>query len=151
MQYQKFEKYDRRHCSPVDEGWKTLTSVLNFGVLKRIQTKHSLLNFILGFLSRYTSTTHWSGGRVSPCRPVQVIWQSLPKAIREDNRRIWLQNQWPSSWVCAQAQLGRVERASTNTGCFRVGGSRCGLTWGKRATTLAISAISTLAIFSLTY
>ena len=151
MQYQKFEKYDRRHCSPVDEGWKTLTSVLNFGVLKRIQTKHSLLNFILGFLSRYTSTTHWSGGRVSPCRPVQVIWQSLPKAIREDNRRIWLQNQWPSSWVCAQAQLGRVERASTNTGCFRVGGSRCELTWGKRATTLAISAISTLAIFSLTY
>ena len=24
----------------------------------------------------------------SPCRPVPVIWQSLPKAIREDNRRI---------------------------------------------------------------
>ena len=38
--------------SPVDEVWNTLTAVLNFGVLKRIQTPHSLLNFILGFLSR---------------------------------------------------------------------------------------------------
>ena len=38
--------------SPVDEVWNTLTAVLNFGVLKRIQTPHSLLNFILGFWSR---------------------------------------------------------------------------------------------------
>ena len=38
--------------SPVDEVWNTLTAVLNFGVLKRIQTPHSLLNFILGFRSR---------------------------------------------------------------------------------------------------
>ena len=36
-----------------------------------------------------------------------------------------LQNQWPSSWGSAQAQLGRVGRASTNTGRFRVCGSRC--------------------------
>ena len=35
--------------SPVDEVWNTLTAVLNFGVLKRIQTPRSLLNFILGF------------------------------------------------------------------------------------------------------
>ena len=55
-----------------------------------------------------------------------VIWQSLLKAVREDNQRIWLQNQWPSSWGRALAQLGRVGRASTNTGRFRVGGSRCG-------------------------
>ena len=54
----------------------------------------------------------------------QVIWQSLLKAIREDNRRIWLQNQWPSSWGSALAQLGRVGLASTNTGCCLVGGSR---------------------------
>ena len=40
------------YTSPVDEVWNTLTAVLNFGVLKRIQTPHSLLNFILGFLSR---------------------------------------------------------------------------------------------------
>ena len=38
--------------SPVDEVWNILFAVLNFGVLKRIQTPHSLLNFILGFQSR---------------------------------------------------------------------------------------------------
>ena len=27
--------------SPADEGWQRLTAVLNFGVLKRIQTLHS--------------------------------------------------------------------------------------------------------------
>ena len=36
--------------SPVDEVWNTLTTVLNFGILKR--TPHSLLNFILGFQSK---------------------------------------------------------------------------------------------------
>ena len=40
------------HVSPVDEGWNALFAVLNFGVLKRIQTPHSLMNFILGFRSR---------------------------------------------------------------------------------------------------
>ena len=38
--------------SPVDEVWKDYFAVLNFGFLKRIQTPHSLLNFILGFRSR---------------------------------------------------------------------------------------------------
>ena len=38
--------------SLVDEVWNTLTAVLDFGVLKRIQAPHSLLNFILGFRSR---------------------------------------------------------------------------------------------------
>ena len=38
--------------SPVDEVWKHYFAVLNFGFLKRIQTPHSLLNFILGFQSR---------------------------------------------------------------------------------------------------
>ena len=57
----------------------------------------------------------------SPCQPVQVIWQSLPKAIPEDNRRFWLKNQWPS----IAAQLGLVRWASTNTGCFLVCCSRC--------------------------
>ena len=61
---------------------------------------------------------------------MQVIWQSLQKAIREDNWRIWLQYQWPSSWGSAPAQLGLVGRASTNTGSFRVGSSRC---WPRQA------------------
>ena len=38
--------------SLVDERLKTLTAVLNFGVLKRNQTPQSLLNFILEFQSR---------------------------------------------------------------------------------------------------
>ena len=62
----------------------------------------------------------------SKCLPAPVVWQSLPRTIREENRRIWLQNQWPSSWGRAPAQLGRVGRASTNTGRFRVSCSRCG-------------------------
>ena len=48
----------------------------------------------------------------SPCQPLQAIWQSLPKVIWGDNRRIWLPNQWPSSRGSAPAQLGRVWRAS---------------------------------------
>ena len=39
-------------ASPVDKGWYQLTAVLNFGVLKRIQTSLSLFNFILGFWRR---------------------------------------------------------------------------------------------------
>ena len=38
--------------SLVSEGWYQLTSVLSFGVLKRIRIPYSLLNSILGFLSR---------------------------------------------------------------------------------------------------
>ena len=34
-----------------------------------------------------------------------AIWLSLPKAVPEDNRRFWLQKQWPSPYCCAQAQL----------------------------------------------
>ena len=42
----------------------------------------------------------------SKCDSLQAIWQSLPKAIPEDNRRLWLQNQRSSSWGSAPAQLG---------------------------------------------
>ena len=48
--------------------------------------------------------------------PLQVIWQSFPKIIPENNRRFWLQNQGLSSWGRALAQLGRVWGASINTG-----------------------------------
>ena len=60
----------------------------------------------------------------SKFEPLQVIWQSLPKAIPEDNWGFWLQNQWPSIRGRAPAQLGLVGRASVNTGRFQVGGSR---------------------------
>ena len=49
----------------------------------------------------------------------------LAQDIREDNRRFWLQNHWPSSWGSAEMRW-RVGRASTNTGRIRVGGSRSG-------------------------
>ena len=47
----------------------------------------------------------------SKFEPMPVIWQSLPKAIPEDNldnRRFRGRNQRPSSWGRAPAQLGRV-------------------------------------------
>ena len=66
----------------------------------------------------------------SKFEPLPIIWQSLPKAIPRDIREFLLQNQWPSSWSSAPAQLGRVGRASTKTGLFRVGGSRC---WQQQA------------------
>ena len=56
---------------------------------------------------------------------MQLIWQSLSKAIPEDNRRIWLQIRWPSPWDHAQAQLRRFGQARKNTKRFRVGCSRC--------------------------
>ena len=52
----------------------------------------------------------------SNLQPKQAIRQSLPKAIREDNRRFSLQNLWRSSWDRAQAQLGLVCWLSTNKG-----------------------------------
>ena len=42
----------------------------------------------------------------SKFEPLQVIWQSLPKAVPEDNRRFRGQNQWPSSW--GRAPAGRT-------------------------------------------
>ena len=65
--------------------------------------------FILGLQSRLKlhNLLVW----LQKFKPLPVIWQSLPKAIPEDNRRFWLQNQWPSSWGHAPAQLGWVRRA----------------------------------------
>ena len=82
----------------VNEGWYQLTTVLKFSVCNWIQTSHRLF-----------STTHWSGGRVQVSVQVQalsVIQQSLLKAIPENNRRFWLQNQWPSSYCRSPALLG---------------------------------------------
>ena len=73
----------------------------------------------------------------SKFEPLQVIWISLPKAIPEDNRRFWLQ----SSVDRALAPLGRVWRASTNTGRFQAAAVAAGSDWlarGKSVTTLVI-------------
>ena len=55
------------HRSLVDKCWYQLTTVLNFGILKRIQVAE------FKFESKF--------------EPLQVIWQSLLKAIPEDNQR----------------------------------------------------------------
>ena len=62
----------------------------------------------------------------SKFKPLQVIWQSFPKAVPENNRRFWVQNQMPSSWGSTPAQVWLVGVASMNSGSFLVGGSRCG-------------------------
>ena len=59
----------------------------------------------------------------SKCQPLPVIWQSLQKAIPENNRRILLQNQWPSSLGWAQALLWRVGRENASSVRFQVSGS----------------------------
>ena len=93
--------------------------------LKRIETPHSLCCDFGGYK---TFTTRWSGGRVQVWVQVWAPACHLaisPKAVPEGNRRFKGQNQRPSSWGSSPALLGRVRWASTNTGCFRVGGSRC--------------------------
>ena len=94
--------------------------------LKRIQTPHSLFG-----ASEQKKPSQPVGQAAelkfeSKFEPLLVIWQSLPKTVPEDNRRFRGQNQRPSSWGSALAQFGRVGRASTNVGRFRVGGSLCG-------------------------
>ena len=112
--------------SLVDEGWQLHTAVLSFHTID--------WTLFWGFRADKTSTTHWSGGRVQVWVQVQApAYQCLSSGnhslkLLEKNRRFWLQYQWPSSWgraPAAPAQLGRVGRASTNTGRFRVGSSLC--------------------------
>ena len=79
--------------------------------LKRIETPHSLCCDFGGF---ETFTTRWSGGRVQVWVQVWAPASHLaisPKAVPEGN-------------------LALVWLASTNTGRFRVGGSRC---WQRQA------------------
>ena len=65
---------------------------------KRFQTQHSLFR---DFRADKTFTTGWSQCAEfkfeSKFEPLQIILQSLLKAIPEDNLRFWLQNQWQSS------------------------------------------------------
>ena len=57
----------------------------------------------------------WQSSSLSPSS--SPCWSS-GKAVPEDVRSFWLQNQWPSSLGRAQALLRRVGRASADTGRF---------------------------------
>ena len=61
----------------------------------------------------------------SQFEPLPVIWQSLRRLFHKVIR-FRGQNQRPSSSGRSPAPLSQVGRASTNTGRFLVGGSRCG-------------------------
>ena len=94
---------------------------------KRIQTPHSLR---CGFGGDKTFATPWSGGRVQVWVQVWAPAGHLaisPKAVPWGRG----QNQRPSSWGRSQALLGRVGRASTNTGRFLFCGSHCGPRQGR--------------------
>ena len=98
--------------------------------LKRIQTPQSLF-WDFGADKTFVQAAEFKFE--SKFKPLLFIWQSLLKSVPEDNRRFRGQNrrfrgqnQWPSSWGSTPARLARVGRASTNTGRFRVGSSRCG-------------------------
>ena len=77
--------------------------------LKRIQTPHSLLNFIQGFQSRYNLYQAAVFKFEFMFEPLPVICQSFPKALPGDKRSFWLQIQWKSSWDCTLVQLGRLD------------------------------------------
>ena len=95
---------------PADRGWNQLklSSIAPFSMdLKRIQTPHTLYSGI----SEQVKPLQLFGQAAelkfeSKFEPLLVIWQSLPKAIPEDDRRFWLRIQWQSSWGSAPAQLG---------------------------------------------
>ena len=86
--------------SPVDEVWNTLTTVLNFGRSKKNSNSTQFIEFYFG-VSEQIKPLQPIGQAAefkfeSKFKPLQVIWQSLPKAVPEDNRRFRGQNQWPS-------------------------------------------------------
>ena len=109
--------------------------------LKKIRIPH---NFFWDYRAdkTFTMLVRQQSSSLSPSSILQVFWQSLQKATPENNWRIWLQNQWQSSFGCAQAQLGQIWLSSTNTGSFRVSCS-C---WGQLQRT-AIRCIDQRFVF----
>ena len=84
-----------------------LSSIWVFSTdLKRIQTPHSSF---WECRADKTFTAHWLKFK-SKFKPLQVIWQSLPKGILDDNSRFWLQNQWQRSWGSTPA-VSRVQHS----------------------------------------
>ena len=105
-----------RNCTLIGSNLASVTD------LKKIQTPYSLYYNFRAF------TTRWSGGRVQVW--VQV-WapaghQAITsKVVPADNQRYRGKYQRPSSLGSSVALLGLIGRASTNTRCFQVLGSRC--------------------------
>ena len=133
----KISRWLCEHCSYWPVWWlrvgidSQLSSISALSTdLKRTQTTN---NYFWGFGANKTLQTIGQAAEFKfeyKFVNLQVIWQSVLKAIPKDNRWFWLQNQWQSSWGSAPAQLELVGLASTNTGCFPIGSSRC---WQQQA------------------
>ena len=106
-------------------GWGYAHSCTQFWPSKKSWTSTQLIELYFGVSEQIKPQQPI--GQAAEFQPVPISWQSLPKAIREHNWGFRLQNHWPSSWGSAPAQLGRGGWVSTNTGCSRVGSSRCWL------------------------
>ena len=100
---------------------------------KRIQNPYSFFSDFGGDGAFTLFTISSSGGTVqvwtwSKFKPLQVIWESIPKTVPEGNQSfwlVWMRNPGPSSWSCAPAQLRLVGQASINKNCFLICGSLC--------------------------
>ena len=136
-----------------DEDWKRLTIknivciyVGIFNGLKGIQTPHILFRIseqikplqLVGRAAEFMFEPNFE--------PVLVIWQSLPWAVPEDNRRFSLQNQWLSSWRRALAQQWQEQTQGVSKLAVVAAGSNQ-FAWGKGATTLAILTCSRVKEF----
>ena len=116
----------RALVSLVDEGWYRLTLshssphwVLNFSVWNGPKKNSIPHNLLRDFGADKTSTTCWSGGRVqvwvqirAPAGHLAITPEGYSRRQLVLRVKFWLQNQWPSSWGRAPAQLGRVGLAS---------------------------------------
>ena len=106
--------------SLVDEGWHWLSAALNFGVFNWTKKNLNSTQIILGFQSRKTFTTLWSGCKVQVWVQVQapVCYLAVtPKRYSRRQSKVLLQNQWLSSLGSVQAP-GQVGLAATNTAVF---------------------------------
>ena len=100
-----------------DEGWNQFTAVLNLGI--ELYTVYS------GISEHQAAEFKFE----SKFEPLHVIWHLAitPEGCQCSRwqTKVWPQNQGLSSLGSAFAQHCRVWVASTNTGHFRIGGSRC--------------------------
>ena len=71
--------------------------------------------------------------------PRPVIWQLLPKAIPEESRSFWLQNQWASLWHSLGGSHGQAQTQPEGfSESAAVAAGRDQQAWGKRTTNLTI-------------
>ena len=112
--------------------------ILIFQVSTNLKKLHTLFS---DFRAEETLTTPWSGSIAAKFKDeskVQqqlrlVIWQSLPKAIPEDNRRFGqCFDCTANQWLCFCTDwgiIGLVKLAITNTGCSKSTAVAAGLDW----------------------